>query len=482
MSHPSPPPAAAPSFEGRIGVARRDITPPLEIYARNWGAATHDRANTLHRPLTATLLTIEEIGAEGEPPPSGPLFLISLDLGWWKSHHEEKLLRERFCEALNTTPERVMFALSHTHAGPSFCLEDTAHPAGGSLIAPYLDHLCTTLAEAAREALASAVPALLESAQGWSNLARNRDLPDPERPRWLVGWNPTAESDATLLLGRVTRRDNGEPLALVVNYACHPTILAWENETLSPDYPGALREVVEGATGVPLLFLQGASGELAPAHQYTGDPAVADRAGRQLGHHVLATLHGMLPPARQLVYRGARESGAPLALWREEERTSQPRTLRVTHLPIPLALRDDLPDLATLREALSQADETTDPVTTERLRRKLRIRESLGNGSTYLSQNLLWELGEIAIAAIGNEAYSCLQRELRAATPERALFIATIVNETRGYLPPATLYGQDHYTIWQTPFAPGGLEEVITAFRQALTGEPAHPAPRPPSP
>ncbi|MEQ9066645.1 MAG: hypothetical protein RLO18_07980 [Gimesia chilikensis] len=29
-------------FRGRIGVATVDITPPVGIYARNWGAAKHD--------------------------------------------------------------------------------------------------------------------------------------------------------------------------------------------------------------------------------------------------------------------------------------------------------------------------------------------------------------------------------------------------------------------------------------------------------
>ena len=48
----------------------------------------------------------------------------------------------------------------------------------------------------------------------------------------------------------------------MVNYACHPTTLAWENTLISPDFPGAMREVVERATAAPCVFLQGASGDL----------------------------------------------------------------------------------------------------------------------------------------------------------------------------------------------------------------------------
>jgi hypothetical protein len=43
-----------PTTHCRFGVARRDVTPPVGIYSRSWGAATHDVAEGVHRPLTAT--------------------------------------------------------------------------------------------------------------------------------------------------------------------------------------------------------------------------------------------------------------------------------------------------------------------------------------------------------------------------------------------------------------------------------------------
>ena len=55
-----------PSFNGLIGVGREDITPPVGIYARNWGAAKHDVAEGVHRPLTLTALTLQD-GPEGSP-------------------------------------------------------------------------------------------------------------------------------------------------------------------------------------------------------------------------------------------------------------------------------------------------------------------------------------------------------------------------------------------------------------------------------
>ena len=50
----------------------------------------------------------------------------------------------------------------------------------------------------------------------------------------------------------------GRTLGTIVNYACHPTTLAWQNTLVSPDYVGALREVVEHST-IPVIASGGIS-------------------------------------------------------------------------------------------------------------------------------------------------------------------------------------------------------------------------------
>src|SRR5689334_7180040 len=106
-----PPPVAHPEFAGILGVAREDITPPVGIYARNWGAAKHDVAEGIHRPMTATALTMRS--AEG----GKPLVLVAVDLGWWKSFGDEQGVRAALVESLKIDASRVMINCSHTHAG-----------------------------------------------------------------------------------------------------------------------------------------------------------------------------------------------------------------------------------------------------------------------------------------------------------------------------------------------------------------------------
>ena len=46
------------AFQGRFGIARADITPPVGVYSRCWGAAAHDTADSIHRPLQLTVLVL----------------------------------------------------------------------------------------------------------------------------------------------------------------------------------------------------------------------------------------------------------------------------------------------------------------------------------------------------------------------------------------------------------------------------------------
>lgn len=453
---PPLPSFSQPAFQGLFGVARRDITPPLGIYSRNWGAAKSDVATAIHRPMTLTVVTLQPCNG------GDPVALLSLDLGWYRSRVEERMLNQAVLDS-GIAQGRYIIALSHTHAGPVFCPGDAAKP-GGDRIQGYLDAVAATIREAIAEALADPQPGLLETATGTCPLATNRDLPDPEGDRLLVGWNPGIEADQTLLLGRITNK-SGECLATLVNYACHPTILAWENETISPDFVGAMREVVENETAAPCLFLQGASGELAARHQYVGDPAIADRAGRCLGHAVLSLLHSMLAPGEELAYEGAVESGAPLALWRALRRASLPDNLAVKTVSMELAIKHDLPSEA---ELLEQIDRCTDRVTGERLQRKLLTRRSIGNDHSYRSPHELWKVGEMLFVSVANEAYSALQTILRASVGNTPLFVITLGNGCRGYLSPSDSYIHNSYASTQSPFAEGCFEQTVQTLKTEI--------------
>lgn len=456
-----------PAFKGRIGFAQADITPPVGIYHRNWGAAAQDTASSVHRPLNMTAMALQQ------DEDGSPLILIEADLGWWRPMSLFESFRDRLLSEAGLQSDRFIFSLTHTHAAPPLMETDERLP-GSEQLQPWLEHIHQCAVETIESARLALEPAILEWHSGRCNLAANRDLPDPENPaaRIICGFNPNAEADDTLLVGRISN-PQGEIQAVLVNYACHPTTLAWENNSLSPDYIGALRQTVQTSLGadVRVLFLQGMSGDLAPKHQYVGEGEVADRHGRQLGHAALATLYDMDPPGTRLAYTGVMESGAPLAVWKPQAQEAPSTELAAVQVPAMLPLKD-WPSAAELEQ---QRQACTDRTLEERLRRKRDIRRSLGDGQSASLPVHVWKIGDAMLVGTAGEAYSVLQQDLRSRFPDQAVICMNLINGSVGYLPPAELYDVDVYPVWQTPFDRGSLEIVRDAMQTAVgsLGEPS---------
>ncbi len=445
---------AEPAFRGRVGIGRRDITPPVGIYARNWGAALHDTAEGIHRPLLATALAL----SQGEEP---PLVLLGLDLGWWRSAADERALVGAVTDAIGLSPDRLIVAMSHTHSGPSLSSEDPDKP-GGSLIAGYVGRLQGAAAAACTEAIDSRVPAVITWATGTCELACDRDFFDGSQH--VCGFNPDGRPGTTLLVGRVIDA-GGALLATVLNYACHPTTLGPLNRQLSPDFVGAAREVVEGAVGAPCLFLQGASGELGPRESYSGDVAVADRNGRTLGWSALAALSNLLPPATALRYEGPLESGATLAIWQREAAQAS-STLQSSSPAVELPLKDR----ATIDRITAGWRTLDGRVRLEREHRRALLLASLPGQSAAVALRI-WRIGDAFLVAQPDEAYSLFQREVRAAVEGNPVLVLNLAGgPSHGYLPPAGAYDHeaDLYQVWQTPFGRGALDLLTEAATRAV--------------
>lgn len=445
------------AFQGRIGVATVDITPPVGIYARNWGAAKHDVAESLHGRLTLNAMVLYATDAEK------PLIFIDADLGWWRSLITFNRFQSRLLKELDVEETSLIFGLSHTHASPPLTDPDPDLPASESL-AEYLETVYQASIVAVREAIGNATEAVLDWQTGSCSLASMRDLPDPspEADRIVCGWNPSEPADDTLVVGRITDV-SGTLKAVIVNYACHPTTLAWENTAISPDFPGAMRDTIAEILGVPALFMQGASGELSPRYQYVGDTDVADRHGRQLAFAALATLEDMESVATSLEYQGVVESGAPLAVWRPTPITPSSHLQAIeTKVEVPIK---DWPSADELEE---QRQACKDRALEERLRRRRNIRRGIGDGSTLALPIWVWQMGDTILVGSPSEAYSILQRELRQKFPDRTIVCLNLINGTTGYLVPAELYDLDLYQVWQTPFERGSLEILISGMADAI--------------
>ncbi len=456
-----------------------DITPPIGIYHRMWGAAKHDRAASVHRPLVGTMLWLVPRNDDR----SQSSVIIALD-HCILDFEDIAQIQASVAKSLSINAEQVIVCLSHTHAAGLMSRTRSRLP-GGDRIGPYLDQLSVKLGE-----LACAIQSQLEDAtivygRGRCDLAAERDYWDVDQKKYVCGFNPTGNADDTLMVAQVVN-SSGKCLATIVNYACHPTTLAWDNQAISPDYVGAMREVVQTHTSAPCLFLQGASGDLGPREGFVGDTGIADRNGRKLGYAALSILESLPAPGTRYDYAGAVVSGTLIGTWKAvPESDAQLRELEFWHsteVVAELPYRHDLPSIDETRAQLTHWNELERQAATngeverqaycramgEQMERQIWRQATLPQGKCFPLKVSMLHCGTGRWLLVPGEHYQILQTTLRKRFPNEAWMIATICNGWQpGYVPPASKYGYGIYQEQIAIVAAGSAEIVIESVSRA---------------
>lgn len=470
-----------PTTRCGFGIARCNVTPPVGIYHRMWGAALTDQATGIHRPLTATAMAIQPIGSTS---PTERQLIIALDHVMFRPREMHEVLEQT--SLLTGIPEeQILIAFSHTHSG-GHLVRDRANLPGGDLIGPYLDELPGKLAMACLTAVATIQPVVMTYATTHCSMGQHRDFWDEQSGQFVCGFNPGGDYDDSLLAIRVTDACQ-RTIATIVNYGCHPTTLAWENTLISPDYIGAMREVVELATNAPCAFLLSPCGDVGPKDGFTGDVRVADKNGRQLGHLVLSALESLPAPEQDFHYVGPVISGATLGAWKHRPQTPERHAItkkfEFCHEPIELEYLSTLPTLAEAEQqfanlqdqekaALAAGDEQKlrdIRAMCERARRQLDRLRPLPAHSHYPLAVWLWRMGDALWVALEGEPYNALQAWLRKRFTDRPVVITAMVNGARNcYMPTRECYGTSRYQVEVALLAPGCLEETAEIIQRRL--------------
>jgi hypothetical protein len=178
---------------------------------------------------------------------------------------------------LGINPLNFWWTVTHSHSAP-----ETGVPGLASVFAMgtrYNDHAIDTaytsfvedaLINAITEARKKLEPAKLGIGWGFSQANINRRAIDVDGKASL-GLNPDGPVDRRIGLIRLDKQD-GTPLALIANYPIHGTVLSGDNLKISGDVPGVVADYVEKKTGVPMMFINGAAGNLAPIYSVYPNP------------------------------------------------------------------------------------------------------------------------------------------------------------------------------------------------------------------
>jgi len=259
----------------RAGVARVDITPPVGHEMGGYSARKGNATGT-HDPLYATVLVIESGDAS--------IALVTADLRSFVSTRVGDAARQKY--GVRTT----IISSSHTHSGPLTW----------ELHSPWYAQAEDKMIDAIGRAKAAMFPATLEFATGRAYLGFNRrKVVDGQAAMWWRNAEKLPSHPQDPVINVLLVKSGDRTLAVLVNYACHPSLLGPDNLQYSADYPGAMKRLVEAQIpGAMALFVEGGAGDINPYRDKDPDGfQAAEEAGQTLGKAVVSIL-GRAKPVR----------------------------------------------------------------------------------------------------------------------------------------------------------------------------------------
>jgi len=430
----------------RAGAAVVDITAPVGGLMDGYGARRQP-SQGVHDPLMARALVLD-YGAEGEQ-----CAIVSCDLlgmhPWVVAE-----VRRSAAEGAGIPPDHVIVAATHNHAGP-------AGLRGGMfsrLDEEQAGSLAEKLAGAILAARAQRRPAVLKLGQATiDTVSMNRRHPD-----WPV--------DPVLRLLLIDG-DDGAPIASLLNFACHATVLDATNLMLSGEFPGAACRLIQEQTGAPCVYLNGACGNVNPVWVRQDFDSV-ERVGQIIGGQALRLVGelrtlGTGQRAHNIRWDEFPEKPVP-------GRVVEPR-FGAARREIDLPLRSFFPDeqytariaeleerLAPLPQSSAERREVMAQLTRTQNERWAAVWARRQPDTTVQRTEVLALcLGQdLGLLALPGEFFVETAEAIRAACEVHGLFVACYANDYIGYVIPPDAYEQGGYEAGIT-FCPPEAEGVV---------------------
>ena len=335
-----------------------------------------------------------------------PFYLISTDVCLFSPSFHDTVMRELQTRT-GVDPAHVWWSVTHTHAAPELGPPDMYKALLGrsdhEWDREYTKLVVDALIEAVKTAHDKLEPARLSVATTTANANINRRARDVDG-KISLGLNPDGPVDRQVNLIRVQRPD-GSPIALVVNYAMHGTVMSGQNLKISGDAPGVVAAYIEAQLGGTVLYINGAAGNIAPIYSVYADPSSGHLSQFRalLGERVISAVRAMPSGTNRVVIRHAQQV------------VETPR-----------------------RADLVWPDEMAAYATNDRQRLRLPVR------FVAINDNVIWS------APV--EMFCEIAMSIRERSPFKQTFYFGYTNGWFGYLPTAKGFGEGGYEPRTSPF------------------------------
>ena len=460
------------------GVARADITPPVGVAQMNWGSQTHVQAIGIDPAgMKATALVLSDGDQKFAMVDVDRIFVRGLEPAISQAAKRSGI-----------PAAHIRIAATHTHAA---VMVSPAKGPPGLDLTPLVD-----MAERYRlavidkivglivEANARLEPVHMHGGRGVGTININRRVRANGDSPPAVGRNPDGFVDRELVVFRIDDAQ-GRTMAIMANFQCHGTVLAYENRIISPDWVGMTRATIEQAfPGALALFFQGAAGDQGPVEGFSGDLGVAHRLGRTLGHQIAAVAMQIETVRRVPTFEGFVESTAFQAKQHWRVRGPRDSTLRFDSRVVKVPRRTySEEEVAGMRARLQRAEQQLgqlpeDASALERHQAAARVRrfaDLLAQWSRPVDPSpakievQALRIGELALVAMPGEPFAEIGTAVKSASPfEFTMFCGYSDGIGGDYVPTADEYEHGGYEVERSPYNPGAASKVVEAAKALL--------------
>lgn len=403
----------------RLGTAKVDITPsvPVELagFASRRGMGASE---TVSRRLHANILVFCTSNGRGR----NLALLVSADLPWWGPDRVASLKRT-IGERWGFDPAAILLHATHTHSGPqtSFVFS----PLIGLPDAGYIEELERRLMDGIRRAIQSVEPVEIAIGQGECRIGIHRRK--RADGRILLAPEANGPVDPEVRVVRCRRLYDGETKAVLVHYACHPTVSS--SNRISSEFCGVAMARVERELGPQAMaaYLQGCCGDIAPLSVEDG-----------------AFVNGQEETTDSL---GAALAAETLRILRQPMKQLDAGSLRYRSITVDLPLRA----LPTLQQLQSKAVDPNEPEYAREWSRLLLERRERLAPTIPLEITLLTIADGLSLMAMNAEMVVEYGKSIKQGTAGTVLPV-TCTNGMIGYVPTAVQASEGGYEVNEALF------------------------------
>jgi hypothetical protein len=399
------------------GFGRTDITPELGVRLGGYGVKERPAEEIIDR-LHATAMVLQQNDVIAA--------VINLD---WICIEEDivALIRSKIIEKVAIPEHHITVCGTHSHSVPN-----TLNFWGwGEREQAYIDQTLPKIVEAVKLAYDNLQPATIGFATTQSQVGVNRRSVYLEGNLGFTG-DPDGQYDPTMTVAHF-KNENGST-GILVHYGAHGTAMGC-NRLVSRDWMGVMKDRIESQYHAPVLFLNGAIGDVGP------------RTNTLHPNGLSAGTGDGIESVREVGYRGATDAiRALLSIkeWREPELQLITETITIPYAP--------LAPLETAREEMekweSRKDEWGSPMC-EYMHNKAVVEaheQPLLTGRPFTQTITI--LGPLAIVPMPGEMFSGISLRIRRDSPYQYTLCCSVSNGSMAYLPTREARHRGGYECW----------------------------------